>query len=270
MESTFRFFRVRGIPVGAHWSWLLVFALVVWSLSASLFTAAARCLVVRLLCRRPAADDLHAVALFVRIGDLTMGLTETLIFYLLIGIAVAVAEFISDSSNERGRRVFRTSTALLFWPLYLPIILAGSKPEPASLMNMPNGAADDMERAIAQVDDELDAALSSLDGWAEDVLAREMDRIHELRNAWNAQAARIREMDRLLIEPQAQDDPSCSSRAGPEPDSSTDRWHYSALARQKNMERLRRVRRQAYDDKRSFASQIWSAAIHRRFGAFSD
>jgi Zn-dependent protease len=39
MESTFRFFRVRGIPVGAHWSWLLVFALVIWSLSASLFPA---------------------------------------------------------------------------------------------------------------------------------------------------------------------------------------------------------------------------------------
>jgi PDZ domain-containing secreted protein/Zn-dependent protease len=39
MESTFRFFRVRGIPVGAHWSWLFVFALVVWSLSASLFPA---------------------------------------------------------------------------------------------------------------------------------------------------------------------------------------------------------------------------------------
>jgi PDZ domain-containing secreted protein/Zn-dependent protease len=39
VESTVRFFRVRGIPVGAHWSWLFVFALVVWSLSASLFPA---------------------------------------------------------------------------------------------------------------------------------------------------------------------------------------------------------------------------------------
>jgi PDZ domain-containing secreted protein/Zn-dependent protease len=39
VESTVRFFRVRGIPVGAHWSWLFVFALVVWSLSTSLFPA---------------------------------------------------------------------------------------------------------------------------------------------------------------------------------------------------------------------------------------
>lgn len=39
MESSIRFFRIRGIPVGAHWSWLFVFGLVVWSLSTSLFPA---------------------------------------------------------------------------------------------------------------------------------------------------------------------------------------------------------------------------------------
>jgi PDZ domain-containing secreted protein/Zn-dependent protease len=39
VESTIRFFRVRGIPVGAHWSWLFVFVLVVWSLSTTLFPA---------------------------------------------------------------------------------------------------------------------------------------------------------------------------------------------------------------------------------------
>jgi len=33
MESSIRFFRIRGIPVGADWSWLFVFGLVVWSLS---------------------------------------------------------------------------------------------------------------------------------------------------------------------------------------------------------------------------------------------
>lgn len=36
-SPTFRFLRVRGISIGAHWSWLFVFALVVWSLSAQLF-----------------------------------------------------------------------------------------------------------------------------------------------------------------------------------------------------------------------------------------
>jgi hypothetical protein len=59
-----------------------------------------------------------------------------------------------------------------------------------------------MAAAITQVDAELESALSSLDGWAEDVLARERDRIRELREAWTAQAQRVREMDRLLALPQ--------------------------------------------------------------------
>ncbi|HEU4481104.1 MAG TPA: site-2 protease family protein, partial [Actinomycetota bacterium] len=40
MTSTFTFIRVRGIPIGAHWTWLFVFGLVVWSLTSSLFPGA--------------------------------------------------------------------------------------------------------------------------------------------------------------------------------------------------------------------------------------
>jgi hypothetical protein len=104
------------------------------------------------------------------------------------------------------------------------------------------------------VDAELDAALSSLDGWAEDVLAREKDRIQELRLAWNAQAARVREMDHLLTQPAfASPSPSVDATdarlaAGPHADHSIDRRWHSELARCQNMERLRKVRRQAYDD----------------------
>ena len=39
MESTFTLLRVRGIPIGVHWSWLFVFAIVVWSLASALFPA---------------------------------------------------------------------------------------------------------------------------------------------------------------------------------------------------------------------------------------
>jgi Zn-dependent protease len=40
LSGTVRLFRVRGIPVGINWSWLLVFVLVFWSLAAVLFPAA--------------------------------------------------------------------------------------------------------------------------------------------------------------------------------------------------------------------------------------
>jgi len=39
MESNFTLLTVRGIPIGITWSWLLVFGLVVWSLSQALFPA---------------------------------------------------------------------------------------------------------------------------------------------------------------------------------------------------------------------------------------
>ncbi|MDQ4142537.1 MAG: CBS domain-containing protein [Actinomycetota bacterium] len=37
LSPSFRLLTVRGISIGAHWSWLLVFALVAWSLSSQLF-----------------------------------------------------------------------------------------------------------------------------------------------------------------------------------------------------------------------------------------
>lgn len=36
-EPSLTFLRVRGIPIGAHWSWLIVFSLIVWALGAQLF-----------------------------------------------------------------------------------------------------------------------------------------------------------------------------------------------------------------------------------------
>lgn len=37
MTSSFRLGRVAGVDIGAHWSWLLVVALIVWSLAANVF-----------------------------------------------------------------------------------------------------------------------------------------------------------------------------------------------------------------------------------------
>ncbi|MGP3921129.1 site-2 protease family protein [Nonomuraea sp. 10N515B] len=40
MTSSFRFLRIKGIAIGAHWSWLLIAALVVWSLAGWVFPTA--------------------------------------------------------------------------------------------------------------------------------------------------------------------------------------------------------------------------------------
>ena len=148
-------------------------------------------------------------------------LDSTMVLYLVVGVGVAAAVYLSGSSASRSQTGvwerdalweqdaglwLRMAMAIPFWPLYLPILLSA----PKSCAEAPEGCPsqpslvpkDDMSAAIAQVDAELEAALNSLDGWAEDVLARERDRIRELRDAWNAQASRVREMDRLLSLPQ--------------------------------------------------------------------
>ncbi|MBI3462993.1 MAG: hypothetical protein HY000_08020, partial [Planctomycetes bacterium] len=134
-------------------------------------------------------------------GDRRIALGATIVFYLLVGLSVAVAVFLADDGRKAKDSPFRVGTAVLFWPLYLPILLAGRSPERCESAEPGAPPRDEMAAVIAQVEAELDAALSSLDGWAEHVLAHERERIRELRHAWRAQAARIREMDRLLVSP---------------------------------------------------------------------
>jgi hypothetical protein len=204
--------------------------------------------------------------------------------YLVVGIGVAAAVYLACEEGSI-QLWFRMATAVPFWPLYLPVLLAtprSSTGDGRGFVAQPPVIDDDMTTAIAQVDAELQAALNSLDGWAEDVLARERDRIRELRDAWNAQANRVREMDRLLavLAPtHTLLDPSEIRVAGEvgwveasEPTSPAKRWvpqtpptllHLpltnsdspaknrlvqSQEACQENIKRLRSVRQRTYDD----------------------
>ncbi|MGP0063434.1 MAG: hypothetical protein ACLQGP_07535 [Isosphaeraceae bacterium] len=167
-----------------------------------------------------------------------MGFHATMIFYLLIGMGVATAVFLSDARPNRLSPGFRTATSVVFWPLYLPILLAGPRPGPRPETRSDPGDDDAMSQAIARVEAELETALASLDGWVEDVLAHESGRFHELSTAWYAQAERIREMDRLL----ARAEPAAS---GPEVGV---RYRQSEQARRDNLVRLREVRDRAYED----------------------
>ena len=119
---------------------------------------------------------------------------------------------------------------------------------PAAIAGKRAGAAahrDAMSSLIAQVESELRAAFASLDGWAEDVLDREHERLAELTAALGAQAARVRQMDELLEtcrEP-ADDD------LGEEPiETNHPRFARSAANRSKNLARLAEVRRQTRAD----------------------
>jgi hypothetical protein len=164
-------------------------------------------------------------------------LDSSLVIYLMIGTGVAWAVFLSDDRGTRTERCFRVATAVPFWPLYVPVLLRATQRQS---MPLARETVDEMDAAIAQVDGELQVALSSLDGWAEGVLAREKDRLSELRMAWTAQAQRIREMDRWLVIPQPA---PALARAG-----ANQRLLQSEEARTRNLQHCRRLRDRAYDD----------------------
>ncbi len=193
------------------------------------------------------------------IGNHIMSGEVTLCFYLVIGVCVAVAIWISDANSIQVGRTFRACTALLFWPLYLPLLLV-SKGIPSTPDQLPPNVAnqplDEMATAIAQVEVELDTALCSLNGWAEEALCAEADRFAELRSAWRQQAERVRELDRLLLS-NASDasqseslprDTSTFDASTTTDSSAANRITTSEQSRRENLAKLKTVREQWHGD----------------------
>jgi hypothetical protein len=172
-----------------------------------------------------------------------MGLTATIVFYLLFGAGIATAVFLADEALAPRERGFRVATALVFWPLYVPVLLQ-RPPASTSVPPPTKSPADKMAAAIAQVEAELDTALKSLDGWAEDVLAREAERVAELRAAWTMQAGRIRELEVLLAQPEF----AGGWNAALDDAQANERLRQSRQVREENIRRLQHLRQQMYDD----------------------
>jgi hypothetical protein len=211
-------------------------------------------------------------------------MAPTLFMYFLFGIAVAVAVFLADGERRAVVRLVATVLAIPFWPFFVPMLLTGKRAAEGNASPRQRARGnDDMAAAINQVDAELERALTSLDGWAGDALAKQKDCIHELRQAWTAQSERIKEMDRLLdvfeedltivprwrgsrfgaamesildewlgltgnrekIGPGKLDDERTSPGV---PVTTAERLRQSQQARRQNIERLRQVRRRAHED----------------------
>ncbi len=173
-----------------------------------------------------------------------MSFTVSCLFYLLIGGGVGTALFLDDKPLSLGERIFRSLSGILFWPLYLPLLLQpADPPAPTGPFHQPKPAPkDELGTAIAQVERELEAALGSLDGWAEIALADASERIDELRAAWGTQAERIRELDHLLARPEFLTKPPVGEEF------LSVRSNGSEASRRENIARLHQVRKQMHED----------------------
>jgi hypothetical protein len=185
----------------------------------------------------------------------------TFCFYLLIGVGVAVALWLRGDSSSKATDLFQIFSAPFFWPIYLPILLARRTDSFASVTSPLSAIGstrvnDSMALAITQVERELDAALQSLNGWAENVLAEEQLHIVELKSAWRQQANHVRELDKLLaqtlIEPPAVvpqaagiEQPAAAVLAG---QATHSRSAEHEKIRAENITRLKQLRRSMLDD----------------------
>jgi hypothetical protein len=174
-----------------------------------------------------------------------MLLLETAIFYLLLGVTVAVAVYLRGDAQTRIGMAFELAAVCAFWPLFVPTLLASGNSSAVQLQSSRRTKAeetDSLSTAIRQVEAELDAALDGLDGWAEDVLNSEQHRLDELRTAWKVQADRIRELDRLLATPATRMDSWAETGAD------VDRARQSESLRQGNIRQLVALRNQMHAD----------------------
>ena len=187
----------------------------------------------------------------------------TLVFYLLMGFCVAVAIWQSEQTTSPRQRLLNAMAAPVFWPFYVPILLAGkplaSEPEhQVASISTDAITTDETAARIAQVEEELDAALKNLDGPCEVALAGERGRIEELRLTWKQQAIRIRELDELLAstaldlrtdeteivhEPASADPEQARTESPP-----TDKLAACERTRQNNIHQLRQIRIHLHDD----------------------
>ena len=178
-----------------------------------------------------------------------MDFSATILFYLLFGLGIAAAVALRRKSQSAGERCLQILTSLFFWPLYVPLLLQKNSEGENATGHVAvefSEESDQYSSLVSRVEVELDAVLQSLDGWAENVLAREESRIAELRAAWRIQLTRIREIDRLLaLEARTA---SLEQAGQTNPLDLQSRVNRSEQARRDNFARLQTLRNRLSDD----------------------
>jgi hypothetical protein len=183
-------------------------------------------------------------------------MAPSLFIYFLIGISVTVAVFVANGTRRTAGPFFMVAFTVPFWPFFIPLLLAGRLPASVnpSSPESPGPCTDELSATIDQVDRELDRALSGLDEWAPEVMARHKNLPHELHQAWTARSERIDEIDRLLgsLDYPAPcvggERPTNPPRVAAITESLAKRLERIHQLRRENIEQLRQIRRYAYED----------------------
>jgi TolA-binding protein len=126
-----------------------------------------------------------------------MAVAETLLIYAVLGISVAIAV----RRIEPDTSMFDMLTHALFWPFFAPTLFAppGTPASPeADAPQSPELTPTANHPDIRETERSLLETLSRLDGLAEDVLAPDLERIHDLFDSLDRMQTRLDEMNEML------------------------------------------------------------------------
>jgi hypothetical protein len=177
--------------------------------------------------------------------------TPTLVLYVLAGIAVAVAVYLSGNEYRTSREWPSLFLAVPLWPFFVPILLAGRRFIEGNDLNVRSKIANDpLSASIDQVQSELDSALKTLSGWAADVAEKHVNCVLLCGEAWATRYGDIQDMDRTLSTleaslPSAQSTNTASGFASPE---AAEPVTPRREPIRHNIETLRELRARAFED----------------------
>jgi hypothetical protein len=133
-----------------------------------------------------------------------MGLLQTGIFYLLVGVAVGAAAYLREGEGSALSRGLRALLVTCFWPLYLPLLLGGPRAATPATSDRAAGPRES-ERTDPRVQRAAEGLLRGLEQLGDvsaGVLHPEAARIRALSASLHGMSGRLREMDRLLASPE--------------------------------------------------------------------
>lgn len=177
-----------------------------------------------------------------------MGVLETTVLYLLIGLVVAAALLLREEPGQGlAGRLALVGGALCFWPILAPGLLASRAPRREQ---PPVVASTALATRIAAAQEQLLSALGRMDGLAEEILAPEVARIRGLSGALHTMERRCSEMGALLATPEFDEARALALLAelGGRGRGDEDPRLQSVRARLKNIERLRAMERGTADE----------------------
>ena len=125
-----------------------------------------------------------------------MGIAETLILYLIIGVVVASTMRVVGSRSDRTPSLLGMATWLTLWPFFAPTIF-GHAVSQSGIQSRPDVRSTPPTRLHA-AQNRLLAAIHSLDGLAESVLSPQITQIDVMMQSLNTAENRLGEMEKLL------------------------------------------------------------------------